>query len=473
MEFENNDKDIAENGEIRNEEEKPPEEKKDSSEVYGAVYSSSGTGSGEYSYRPYSAVHTEPAENPKKKKSSAGMVIGITVSVVLCVLAIAGIAYGIVSFGRAFLGEIGSLAGNREGTSETSERAEPDETAPLPDHSGDVVHFAGGEGVSTVTVQSGEEMAVVDVVAAVKDSVVEIRTESVIGGTGRFKQYIVSGAGSGVVISEGGLIITNHHVIDGATKITVTFTDGTTAEATLIGTDEEADIAVISVAAAGKELKPATLGDSDKLLLGQTVLAIGNPLGELGGSVSRGIISSTAREISVDSTSKMTLIQTDAAINPGNSGGALFNLRGELIGIVNAKSSGDSIEGLGFAIPINTAWSVADNLIKYGYVPGRVILSLKGVKLEDNYGDYMLSYGNCIVVTEADDDSAFKVGDVITSVGSVSVSSVSELQKALRAYNVGDTVKIKVTRQYNEGFFSYTRSGYVDAVVTGTENGAQ
>ncbi len=470
MEFDNNEKIIPENGENLNEEEKPAKEENASSDVYGAVYTASGTSSGEYSYRPYSTVNTQPAKVPKKKSNSAGMIIGITVSVLLCLLAIGGIVYGVYSFGRSFLNGLGEIAGNQE---QTTEASNPSATEPAPDHSGDVIKFAGGEGVTTVAVASGEEMAVVDVVAAVKDSVVEIRTESVIGGTGRFKQYIVSGAGSGVIISEGGLIITNHHVIDGATKITVTFTDGTTADATLIGTDEEADIAVISVASAGKELKPATLGDSDKLLLGQTVLAIGNPLGELGGSVSRGIISSTAREISVDSSSKMTLIQTDAAINPGNSGGALFNLRGELIGIVNAKSSGDSIEGLGFAIPINAAWSVADNLIKFGYVPGRVILGLKGVKLEDNYGDYMLSYGNCVVVTEADADSAFKVGDVITSVGSVSVSSVSELQKALRAYNVGDTVKIKVTRQYNEGFFTYSRSGYVDAVVTGTENGAQ
>ncbi|MBO7375692.1 MAG: PDZ domain-containing protein, partial [Clostridia bacterium] len=123
------------------------------------------------------------------------------------------------------------------------------------------------------------------------------------------------------------------------------------------------------------------------------------------------------------------------------------------------------------AIPVNTAWSVADNLIKYGYVPGRMIMSLKGVSLEDNYGDYVLSYGNCIVVTAADDDSPFKVGDIITDVGGVSVSSVSELQKALRAYSSGDSVQIKVTRRYNEGFFTYSRSGYVSATVVGTESG--
>ena len=445
--------------------------------TYGAVYSPLEGREGEYSYQAYSSDHTpdEAQAKPAAKKRGTGAVIGIiaavTVSVCIILLLTAGVLYfakGLFNF--AFGGEGTDSDGSGTPALTTADKT----TAPLPDHSGDKIYVSEGTentGLNVVTVTPGQEMSVVDAVAAVKDTVVEIRTESVVKGTGRYSQYIVSGAGSGVIISEGGLIITNNHVIEGATKITVSFTDGTSAEATLIGTDDEADIAVISVDPAGRKLATAVIGNSDTLRLGETVIAIGNPLGELGGSVSMGIISSAAREISIDSATKMTLIQTDAAINPGNSGGALFNLRGELIGIVNAKSSGDSIEGLGFAIPVNTAWSVADNLIKYGYVPGRMIMSLKGVSLEDNYGDYVLSYGNCIVVTAADDDSPFKVGDIITDVGGVSVSSVSELQKALRAYSSGDSVQIKVTRRYNEGFFTYSRSGYVSATVVGTESG--
>ncbi len=466
MENKNNETDFTESGSSRDE------------LTYGAVYSPLEGKEGEYRYQAYSSDHTssETPDKPAPKKRGTGAVIGIiaavTISVSIILVLVAGVLYFAKGlFGFAFGGE--ETDPDRTGTAALT-TADNTTTPTVPDHSGDKVYVSegtGSSGLNVVSVTPGQEMSVVDAVAAVKDTVVEIRTESVVKGIGRLSQYIVSGAGSGVVISEGGLIITNNHVIEGATKITVSFTDGTSAEATLIGTDDEADIAVISVDPAGRKLATAVIGNSDTLRLGETVIAIGNPLGELGGSVSMGIISSTAREISIDSATKMTLIQTDAAINPGNSGGALFNLRGELIGIVNAKSSGDSIEGLGFAIPVNTAWSVADNLIKYGYVPGRMIMSLKGVTLEDNYGDYVLSYGNCIVVTAADDDSPFKVGDIITDVGNVSVSSVSELQKALRAYKNGDSVQIKVTRRYNEGFFTYSRSGYVSATVVGTESG--
>ncbi len=218
-------------------------------------------------------------------------------------------------------------------------------------------------------------------------------------------------------------------------------------------------------------MKAAAFAAANDLLLGETVPAVGNPFG-LEHSVSQGVISAFNRSFQEGEVSFSDIIQTDAAINPGNSGGALFNLRGELIGIVNAKSSGETIEGLGFAIPINTAWSVAENLVKYGYVPGRMIMGLKGVTLQENYEEYYLTSGKYVTVVKAEEGSNFVVGDIITAIGNVSVSSISDIQKALRSYNPGDSVRVRITRQYNEGLFSYTRSGYVTATVTGTEAGS-
>lgn len=191
------------------------------------------------------------------------------------------------------------------------------------------------------------------------ESVVEIKTEQM--SRNRFYGNLVSeGAGSGVIISENGYIVTNYHVIENAQKATVTLANGKEYEAEYIGGDKERDIAVLKIDANG--LVVATLGDSDKLAVGEDVFAIGNPLGELGGTVTEGIISSTSREVSVEGNT-MDLLQTSAAINPGNSGGGLFNMNGELIGIVNAKSSGSDIEGLGFAIPVNTAIKIVEQLV--------------------------------------------------------------------------------------------------------------
>lgn len=203
------------------------------------------------------------------------------------------------------------------------------------------------------------ETDLTEVSAKCKESVVEIKTETMT--RDRFYgNYVSEGAGSGVIISKNGYIITNYHVVDGATTIYVTLTNGKEYEATYIGGDAENDIAVLRINA--NNLTAATIGDSDALVEGEDVIAIGNPLGELGGTVTEGIISSTSREITIDGV-KMDLLQTSAAINPGNSGGGLFNMDGELVGVVNAKSSGSEIEGLGFAIPVSTAIEAAEAII--------------------------------------------------------------------------------------------------------------
>ena len=226
-----------------------------------------------------------------------------------------------------------------------------------------------------------QTMSIEEVVIAVKHSVVEIQTESV--STSRFmREFVSTGAGSGVIISSDGYIVTNDHVISGAQAIKVRLTGEQEFEATLIGTDSRTDLAVLKIDAEG--LQPAIFGHSSDLLVGQTSIAIGNPLGELGGTVTAGIISALDREITIDGET-MSLLQTDAAVNPGNSGGGLFNLYGELIGVVNAKSSGSEIEGLGFAIPIDTAKIVIEQLIEYGYVRGRIDTGLALVDIQDNF----------------------------------------------------------------------------------------
>ncbi|WP_442879300.1 S1C family serine protease, partial [Anaerorhabdus sp.] len=222
------------------------------------------------------------------------------------------------------------------------------------------------------TALSSDNLSLQDIIQKAQPSVVEIRTETV-SNNFLLQEYVSEGAGSGVIITSDGYIVTNNHVIDNASTINVTLSDGTSYPATLIGKDAATDLAVIKIEATN--LTMAVLGNSDGISVGDTVVAIGNPLGRLGGSATDGIISALDREITIDNET-MTLLQTNAAVNPGNSGGGLFNSRGELIGIVNAKSSGSDIEGLGFAIPVNDVKTVAEQLINDGYVSNRASMGV-------------------------------------------------------------------------------------------------
>ena len=291
-------------------------------------------------------------------------------------------------------------------------------------------------------------LSVAQVASQAAPSIVEITTETV--ATDMFmRQFVTQGAGSGVVISSDGYIATNNHVIDGASKITVRLTTGEEYEATLIGTDSQTDIAVIKVE--GATLQPVTFGNSDNLVVGETAIAIGNPLGQLGGTVTNGIISALDREIELENQT-MTLLQTNAAINPGNSGGGLFNDKGELIGLVVAKvaqsSDSSSAEGLGFAIPVNVVKEVVQSIKDVGYVQGRPVLGvsvldINSAQLAYQYG--VNQYGVYIAgLTEGTyaEKSGLQVGDCIVAVEDTQVSSTTELKKILQGYKVGDTVSV-------------------------------
>lgn len=287
-----------------------------------------------------------------------------------------------------------------------------------------------------------------DIVEKCKDSVVEITTESASSGNSIFGQYVSQGAGSGVIISKDGYIVTNNHVVSGATSLKVTTTDGTEYDASVVGKDSQTDLAVIKVDA--NNLQAATLGDSDILQVGDPAIAIGNPLGELGGTVTTGIISATDRQITIDDET-MTLLQTDAAINPGNSGGGLFNADGNLIGIVNAKESSTGIEGLGFAIPITPAQDIITELMQNGSVTSRPALN---VSLYDytsnNQGQYSKYEDGCYIVqivkNGAADKAGLKQNDRILSFDGEQIQSTSDVKNVLKKHKIGDTIKMVVER---------------------------
>lgn len=299
---------------------------------------------------------------------------------------------------------------------------------------------------------TGSNMTVQEITDSAKDSVVEIKTESV-SSDAWMQQYVTEGAGSGVIITKDGYIMTNNHVIDGAGKITVTTSDEKEYEAKLIGTDSLTDVAVLKINA--NDLTPVTYGNSDQLDVGDLAVAIGNPLGELGGTVTAGIISALDRQLSIDGKS-MTLLQTDSSINPGNSGGGLFNSDGQLIGLVVAKSSGSDVEGLGFAIPINKAADVAQQLMDKGYVSGQPFTGMSYSEIGQNgnmnqlFGHGGQSQGGAVYIQEVSGENAkkagFKSGDLVYAVDDTPITSFNELSSIVTSHKVGDKLKFTVIR---------------------------
>ncbi len=299
---------------------------------------------------------------------------------------------------------------------------------------------------------SGSQASVAAVADTVSDSVVEITTEFVTTGYFSFGQYVNKGAGSGVIVSEDGYIVTNNHVIADtdngnvlASKIAVRLRNGEEYPAEVVGRDEDADIAIIKIEA--KDLSAAVWGDSDSLAVGEQIVVVGNPLGELGGTVTTGIVSASDREIKIDDT-KMSLIQTDAAVNPGNSGGGMFNLKGELVGIVNAKSSGTGIEGLGFAIPSNDAKDVAEQLLEYGYVKGKVYLGISFY--EANMGGWFSTSSSGVLYVysceEGYNDDVLQYGDQVVAVDGTAVSTKADVKAILQDHEVGDKLTFTILR---------------------------
>ena len=281
-----------------------------------------------------------------------------------------------------------------------------------------------------------EPKSISEVVQKIGNSVVEITTSSVVT-DGIYNQYVTSGAGSGVIITqseEAGYLLTNNHVIDDAREIRVRLTNGDEYVAQVLGADSSIDLAVLRIQKQAEEsFTVAPLGDNSKLSVGDQVIAIGNPLGSLGGTVTDGIISALDRNVKIDNVS-MVLLQHNAAINPGNSGGGLFDAMGNLIGIVNAKTFKTGIEGLGFAIPINIAHD-------FFY---RVMVTEPALGIKVAYARVNRTYG--VYVTEALSSSEFEKLDRIISINGEAISSEADYSAALGKLQLDDTVEFVVER---------------------------
>lgn len=377
---------------------------------YGGAQPPNNTGSGfsGYSSQPPYANSSSPKKPKKQKKTLRGVAL-----VLVCLVA---------GFG-------GSVLGNNVSQKEVSTK---------------VTSSIVASGISSETSKSASSIS--DIAAKAGVSVVSIITENL--ETNPFTGgQVVSGAGSGVIMSEDGYIITNNHVVEGAQTVSVSLSDGTQYPATIIGTDATSDIAVIKIDMTG--LSAATFSDSSQISVGDFCMAIGNPMGVLSGTVTDGIISALDREITVQGNA-MTLLQMSAAVSPGNSGGGLFNDNGDLIGIVNAKSSGDSSEGLGFAIPANTALEVATALIENGHVVGRPSIGISVVEVTDSRSVEGYSAPGVYVAEVssggAGEKAGLQKGDRIISVDGESVSETLDISKVLSQRSAGDTISVEISR---------------------------
>ena len=381
---------------------------------------------------PVHPVQPQDAQPPKKKKKFNGKRVARS-AVALVLAAAMGFAGGFVG---AKFGGSGKVVIQQVAPSSTADSA------------------SGSDSSITAASSSGSSLTTEQVADLVSPSVVVITTEQVVYSQWSWygQNQVESGAGSGVIISSDGYILTCAHVVDGASNITVTINDKDYT-ATLVGEDTTSDIAVIKIDADG--LTPATVGNSDSLKVGQNVMAVGNPLGELGGTVTGGMISALNRSVTIQGSSSvntMSLIQMDASVSPGNSGGGLFNMNGELVGIVNAKSSSSDAEGLGFAIPINDAIKVAQELLENGYVTGRPYLGITYLAVTDAqtasqlgvnaYGVYVVE----VVKGGPAEKAGLQAGDRIVSVDGTEIASKDDLGTLMQKHTAGDTLSITIAR---------------------------
>ena len=326
--------------------------------------------------------------------------------------------------------------------------------------------------IDVAKVDTGKLMTPAEVYAANVNSTVGITTSVTTNFWGF--QTTSAASGSGFILTADGYVLTNYHVIESSNSISVTLYDGKSYDAVLIGYDESSDIAVLKIDAEG--LTPVVLGDSDNLNVGDSVVAIGNPLGELTFSLTSGAVSALNREITLSNSVTMNLIQTDCAINSGNSGGALFNLYGEVIGITNAKYSGSgsgaSIDNIGFAIPINHVRGIVESIIENGYVAKPYIGVIVSDVSEETMG-YGLPAGAAVKAVSEDspaEKAGLQVNDIITAVNGKEISGRTGLSEAVSAASVGDTLTLTVYRQGNTISVDVTVGEQIQSALANEDN---
>ena len=375
-------------------------------------------------------VPVQPPVQPKKQGFFHRAAVKVTALILAC--AVAG---GLAGWGGAAIAGSGSNSGKT--TIQQSDRQ------PVT--------------VQVKKVDGQTKMDPATVYASVVNSAVSINCSAT--STNIFGQQTqTASSGSGFIITEDGYVVTNYHVVSGASSVQVTLYNGDTYDATVIGGDSDYDVAVLKINASG--LQPVTLGESADVNVGDTVLAIGNPLGELTFSMSQGIVSSCDRAINVDGT-PFNMIQVDCSINPGNSGGPLVNLYGEVVGIVSAKYSSYSsttVEGLGFAIPISDVRSIITDIMENGAVTDKAYMAITaGTMNEQMAAQFNIDVTEGVFVYSvveggAGDKAGLRLGDVITKMGDKTLTSRQDLSAAMKGYRAGDTVTLTVYRggQYIE-----------------------
>ena len=402
----------------------------------------------------YNEQHNAPgdpgwAEAPTAKKPSFWQKAGVKVTALLLACAVVG---GAAGYGGAALSSSGKT------TIRQSNRT-----------------------ASEITVKqvSGQTlMSPAEVYASTVNSVVSINCSSV--STNIFGQSVQSASsGSGFIITQDGYIVTNHHVVSGASSVTVTLHDGREYPATVVGSDSDYDVAVLKINAT--DLQPVTLGNSSNVNVGDSVLAIGNPLGELTFSMSQGIVSCCDRAINVDGT-PFNMIQVDASINPGNSGGPLMNLYGEVVGIVSAKYSSYSdttVEGLGFAIPIGDVQAIITDIMENGQVTDKPSFGITaGTMTEQMAAQYQIEQKSGAFVYSvnkggAGEKAGLRMGDVITKVDSTDIASMEDLTAAKKGHKAGDTVTVTYFRDGSSHTTSLTFDVKADDTVQDSQQGQQ
>ena len=425
----------------------------------------------------YADAHYEPAEGgtvppqyytppqrtarePKPKKKSSGGFLKVACLALVC--ALLGGLLGSALTGRQLSGRIDALEQSLQESSTAVEELRQSQSE-------------AGRSALAVSRESG--LAASQIYETACQQVVGITTNVTTNFFGMTTSTAVSG--SGFIISEDGYILTNYHVIEyadqGKLPVTVMLHDGTQYEASVVGTEQANDIAVLKIDANG--LNPVSFGDSSQVMVGDTVYAVGNPLGELEFSMSTGHVSALDRVISTEESEAINMFQIDAAVNHGNSGGPVYDSMGQVIGVVTAKYSDTDVEGLGFAIPIDDASRIAEDLITKGYVTGKAYL---GVSLNTDYGvdRYSIAYAQYynmplgayvenVMKGGAAEKAGLQKGDIITQLGDSEISNYSDLKNAIKQFSAGDTAQLTFYRAGESQTVSVT---FDEAVPEGVNN---
>ena len=386
------------------------------------------------SYEPAADTVTRSTDNAKKaKKERKGMSAAAIVALCLVCALVAGAA-----------GSAGTYIATKNGSSSTLGQAlDSLTTTPVPV-------------ISTVSYDGAVNEAAAAIYELAKQQVVGINTTIDYGYNFFGQPSTASVTGSGVIISDDGYILTNYHVIEeadeGGYPVEVMMYDETAYDAQIVGYDKDNDIALLKIDAIG--LNAAQLGNSDDLTVGQTVYAVGNPLGELSYTITGGMVSATDRTITTESNVAVNMFQIDAAVNSGNSGGPVYNSAGQVIGIVTAKYSATGVEGIGFAIPISDAAHIANQILEYGYVADKAYMGITCATVSSSaaqsYNMVVGAYVNSINEGSAAEKAGLQVDDIITALDGKAVAGSSELTAMIKQYHAGDEAELTVWRDGEE-----------------------